>query len=297
MSNFKRITVTILALVLCASFFTGFSGMVPTDESYYMVSGVIHEDGTGVLERIELISDIPIHTGLGGMEYAVLGCDDSYSTIRSVSFGVNHTSVADGNATLTSVPFTILVPYADEITNFSLVNADNMELSWLQLSFDTISIDSFDINQTDDGFDLTWSVSAAYTVTCDVTAVSVLTGERNVVAYRITDTELAVSNDWLDPNDRVIFELRVNDGTETAYMLSNEYTTADGIVADLNDAEDYGNDYLYGNENADGDHSNTNGALSNMVYIVLIIMSGLVVLGIIAAVVIVLVVRSKRGRG
>jgi hypothetical protein len=280
-------------LVMAVSFLTGFSSALPEDGSCYMVSGIINADGTGYLERVELISDIPMIATSGGMKFAVLGCDASYSPVSSVPFGVDFDGIADGGGSLDSVPFTILVPYSDEITNFSLVNDADQELSWLQLTFDSITIDWFDVTQTEVGFELSWSVSSNYNYSCDVTAISVYTGERNIVAFRTTDTYLTISNDWLEPNELVYFELAIHDGTETAITTSGEYATADGVMAQLDDAEDYGSDFLYGNQEA-ASRSIVSG--SNIIFLVLIIAGGLVVVGIIVAIVLIVALRGKHKR-
>jgi hypothetical protein len=202
--------------------------------SYYAVTGIIYDDGTGVIERAEIVDGVEDAAGSGGNDYVIVAEDYEYNTLDTKAFSVKFTGYPDGIGDVSAVPFTALIPYRDEIYSFSLRNVSNEILSEIEIN-NAIDVSDFTVKKNSDSFTLKWN--GADGLTYDVIAVSENTGLRSVLMYRSGEKELEIPFDWLEPNDSIVFELGAQSGNGTTILVSESFSTPEGAAAIIADAD------------------------------------------------------------
>jgi hypothetical protein len=227
----KNIASLILAIAVIVSLSVTVSA---AGYSYYAVSGIIYDDGTGIIERAEIVDGVEEAEGSGGSDYVIVAEDYDYNKLDSKAFSVKFTGYPDGIGDVTAVPCTVLIPYKDAIYSFSLRNVSNEILSEIEID-NTIDVSDFEVNQSDDGVTLSWN--GAEGLTYDVTAVSQNTGQRFVLMYRSDETKLEIPYEWLEPNDSVVFELAAQSGNGTLTLVSESFDTPEGTAAIIADTD------------------------------------------------------------
>jgi hypothetical protein len=261
--------------------------------SYYAVSGIIYDDGRAVIERVEKVDGIEDSAQGGGEDYAIVAEDYDFNTIDSKAFTVKFTGYPDGIGTVSAVPFTVLIPYNDEIYSFSLRDSYNEILSEIEID-NKLDVSDFTVKQNDGGFSLSWR--GAEGLTYDITAVSEKSGQRTVLMYRSEETKVEIPFAWLEPNDTVIFELTAQSGSGTAVLSSERFNTPEGAAAVIADA-DGGEGAGYADNSGrtrDSNGSVTEGNMVDALVITIAIVGGVIVLAIIVAVIIVVRAIKKK---
>jgi hypothetical protein len=266
--------------------------------SYYAVSGIIYDDGTGIIERAEIVDGVEDAAGSGGSDYVIVAEDYEYNTLDSKAFFVKFTGYPDGIGDVTAVPFTVLIPYRDAIYSFSLRNVSNEILSEIEIN-NNIDVSEFEVKQNDDGFVLSWK--GAEGLTYDVTAVSQNTGLRSVLLYRLDETKLEIPNEWLEPNDSVVFELAAQSGNGTTTLVSGSFDTPEGTAAVIADADGGEWDEYADNSGRTRDSEGQSGELTesdiDTLKKIVAVVGGAIVLVIIAGVfIIVSAIKRKQGK-
>jgi hypothetical protein len=282
MKQMKKATAILLAAALLALLCLPAAAM---GYSYHAVSGVIYDDGTGVIERVEVVMGVENAAQPGGMDYVILAMDADSTVLDSYAFSVKFTGYPDGIGTVTEVPFTALIPYNADITRFLLQDASNQVLSEIELDSE-IEVSDFTAVQNESSFSLTWSGSEG--LTYDVTAYSQTTGQRDVLLYRSEDTGIEIPFEWVQPNDTIHFELAAHDGMGTVVLTSDSFDTPDGAALEIADAD------IEMEFPAEGEGDELTDNDTNAIVITIIIVGGVIVLAIIAAVVIIVLALKKK---
>ena len=233
----KKILVIALALVLAIS--PAMLAMA-AENQYYLVEGYVTPDGGGKIVRIELVDGVAAVETTPGTEYAIGAIGGEDRLIGNTAFGVSFETAPDlPTAQLDEARFAVLVPYGEEIAELTLVDRQARVLSSAYVFAHQQEITSFDVEETDEGFALTWDVACddPSRLDFDIYAVSQLTGEKNVLAYHFEEWELTVPYDWLEPGDTVVFVLKSNDGAGTLTAESESFNTPAGESKDILDDE------------------------------------------------------------
>jgi len=244
--NLKRLIIILVMLILIP----GIS--VSAANKYYMVEGRIYFDGFAEINRIGIVEHEGMVKSGVGQDYAVSAVNVFDGALYTTAIDVNFKSSSDVNAPPAEyAEFSALIPYDEEIAGFYLFDSDYNMLDWGSPHNSVqIEIDYFNVKQTDYGFLMDWDVtleddSYAQYLNFGVVAVSQKTGERNVLAYRTAEKSLNVPNDWLDPNDDIIFILESNDKYSTLFYASDVFSTPDGEAKTITeDWSEIGADYL-----------------------------------------------------
>lgn len=294
MKIIKKSASVILAIMIMTIFSISV-GISAEGYSYYAVSGIIYDDGTAIIERAEIVDGVEDAAQSGGSDYVIVAEDYDFNMVDSKAFSVKFSGYPDGIGTVSSVPFTILIPYKDEIYNFSLRNTENTILSEIEID-NAIDVSDFSVKQNDDSFSLSWS--GTDDLTFDITAVSEITGLRTVLLYRSSETEFEVPFTWLEPNDTIIFELAAQSGNGTAVFCSESFDTPEGTAAVIADAdgEEWGEYADNTEQTRNSDEANGKRTENNTDKLIktIAIVGGVIVLAIIAAVIIILKTVKKK---
>ena len=230
--NFMKKIIFTLALILV--FLLSGISVSAADNRYYMVEGRIYADGSGEITRSGIVEKSGAVRSGTGREYALLALNAG-DILYSVALDVSFRSSSDVNAPPSEyAEFIGMIPYDIRIHNFELVDSDFAEICWHSIyePYQT-GIVYFDVEKTDGGFSMEWGVvitdiSYADLLTFDIIAVSQKTGEKNILAYRTTDTYLEIPYAWLDPNDTFTFMLESNDTVTTLFAESAAFNTPGG---------------------------------------------------------------------
>ena len=280
----KKILMIALALVLSVS-----PAMFAkaAENQYYLVEGYVTPEGGGEITRTELADDIATVEVTPGTEYAISVNDGEGGLIGNYAFGISFETAPDLPAEqLDQARFAVLVPYGDEIDEFNLVDRKGRVISSAYVVARQEGITAFDVEDTGSGFVLRWAVACedfSY-LDFDIYAVSQLTGERNVLAYRMEEWELSVPYDWLEPDDVVVFVFKSNDGSSTLTAQSEMFSTPAGESRDILDDEAW-----------EGGRSNETEEGSDWyIYLILIFLFVLLPAGLIVLVIMLLKKRKKR---
>ena len=209
------------------------------ENQYYLVEGYVTPDGGGELTRIELVDDVTTVEVTPGTEYAIRATGGDGSVTGNYAFGVSFETAPDlPFAQLDEARFAVLVP-SGEACEFDLMDRQGRVISNSHIDFSRQEITLFDAEETGEGFELRWDVACenVSVLDFDIYAVSQLSGEKNVLAYRYEEWELFVPYDWLEPDDIVVFVLKSNDGASTLTAESDAFTTPAGESKDIFDDE------------------------------------------------------------
>jgi hypothetical protein len=297
MKKIKKAASVILAITMIFSLSVAVSAADLTKRSYYAVSGIIYDDGSGAIERAEIVDGIEDAAQGSGEDYAIVAEDYDFNTIDTKAFSVKFSGYPDGIGTVSAVPFTLLIPYSDEIYSFSLRNSTNEILSEIEIN-NAIDVSDFAVKQNNDSYSLSWS--GAEGLTYDITAVSQKTGMRTVLMYRSDETKIEIPFEWLEPNDTVVFELASQSGNGTAVLSSESFATPDGTAAVIADAdgEEWGESYADNSGRTRDSEANepTEGNMDALI-ITIAIVGGVLVLVIIAGVFIIVKTLKKKNMG
>jgi hypothetical protein len=209
------------------------------ENQYYLVEGYVTPGGKGEITRVELVDDVAAVSVTPGTEYAISACDSGGAVTGNTAFGVSFETAPDlPAARLDEARFAVLVPYNEEIGELMLVDRQDRTLSSRGLLAREGEA-SLDVRETEAGYELAWNDNSAdpSLLDFDVYAVSEITGEKNVLAYRMAEMELSVPYDWLEPDDTIIFVLKSNDGRSTLSAESEGFNTPPGEPKDILDDE------------------------------------------------------------
>lgn len=246
----KKLLITLTAVLILLNMMA--SPAFAAGNKYYMIEGRIDEFG-GEITRVgtvEMNSTIKKSTN---QEYAIAAVDRDGSECYTVGLDVSFKSSSDAGVPLSEyAEFIAMIPYDSNIEEFYLYDAnyEYLDSLWLEGYIQT-EISYFNVSETDTGFYMEWDVSLeddsyADWLSFDIIAVSKNTGEKNILAYRISDRFLDIPHDWLDPNDEIVFVLESNDKVSTLSAESDTFHTLDGesktISEDWSDNEDNGGD-------------------------------------------------------
>ena len=218
------------------------------ENQYYLVEGYVTPGGGGEITRIELVDDVAAVEVTPGTDYAISLSGEEGVIIANYPFGVSFETAPDlPFAQLDEARFAVLVPYDGATDEFNLVNRAGKVISSAYAFAWQQEIISFDVEETDTGFTLRWEVyyEAPSPLDFDVYAVSEITGEKNVLAYRTAERELTIPYDWLEPGDTVVFVLKSNDGSSTLTAESEAFNTPAGEAKDILDDEAWEGEWQY----------------------------------------------------
>ncbi|MCL2495011.1 MAG: hypothetical protein FWE98_05070 [Oscillospiraceae bacterium] len=239
----KKLLTLTLALALVLSFSPALFASAADNQHYFLVEGYVTPDGGGEIVRIELVDDILIVKSTPGTEYAISAINGGRGAYREAianyPFGVSFETAPDlPFAQLDEARFAVLVPLVGVIFEFDLVDRAGRVISNAQVYAREGEV-SLDVRETEAGFELRWDDNSAdpSLLDFDVYALSEITGEKNVLAYRTQEWELFVPYEWLEPDDLVVFVLKCNDGTSTLTAESEAFYTPAGEAKDILDDE------------------------------------------------------------
>ena len=238
----KKIAAIALALALLALLTLLVSPALlagAAENQYYLVEGFVTPEGAGEITRVERVDGVITVETTPGTEYAVAANDGAGALLGSCAFGVSFEPPPDlPEATLDEARFAVLIPYSEAIGEFTLVDRQAKILSSVRVNAAQGEIALFEVGETGEGFALRWEAEAGNAaLDYDVYAVSRITGEKNVLAYRAAESELFVPYGWLDPDDTIVFVLQCNDGSSTLTAESEAFSTPSGEAKDILDDE------------------------------------------------------------
>jgi hypothetical protein len=292
MKIIKKTASLILAIMMMFSislFLSPAFAVSAEGDNYYAVSGIIYDDGEGIIERVEIVFDVEDSAQNGGSDYVIIAEDYDYNMISSKAFSVKFSGYPDGIGEVSAVPFTVLIPYDDEIYNFSLRNSYEQILFGIVID-NNIDVSDFEVTENEDSFSLSWS-GADY-LTYDVTAVSEESGQRTVLLFRSEETSLEVPFEWVEPNDTVVFELTAQNGNGTSVFYSDSFDTPEGEAAIIADAD--GEDWDGNSDKAEKKSKSDSKSGTDKLIKTIAIVGGAIVLAIIAAVIIIVLTIKKK---
>jgi len=232
----KKLLIFSLALVLVFSMAVLASA---AENQYYLVEGYVTPDGKGEITRIELVDDVTSVKVTPGTDYAISAIGEEAVVIANHAFGVSFETAPDlPFAQLDEARFAVLVPYSDDFGALVLVDRQGRTLS-SRVLLEREGEVSLDVRETEAGYELSWDYDSVdpSRLDFDVYAISQLTGEKNVLAYRMEETALSVPYDWLEPDDTIVFVLKSNDGSSTLTAESEGFNTPAGEAKDILDDE------------------------------------------------------------
>ncbi|MGD9560378.1 MAG: hypothetical protein AB7V55_07220, partial [Oscillospiraceae bacterium] len=221
-----RMAVALAAVLLAVLLAPAARVAAAQADEYYMVEGIIYAEGYSAengdaaqILRVQVVDAAQRVEQSGAEDYALVAFDEVGGIVSSVNPAVSFAPPADGGGEPAAYAvFTALLPTNEAIVGFDIITADGQLLASYFLEPMLLDIAWFDVEELEDGYQCSWDVllSDDYdgrAITFDLLAVSLASGETNMLAYQITDTEIWVPHSYLYPNDHVTFRLMGYDGT------------------------------------------------------------------------------------
>ena len=288
----KMNLIRLAAMVLSALLLCGTTAFAAEGGKYYMIEGTVYAHGDQAdIDRIEIVDGVSSVVYGGRNEYALCGYDLEYNLIGIVNLDVRFEGISDGGGEPAEyAAFVALMPYDERIVALAVVDASDMLLGYASVTPKQLLISFFDVEETDSGFELQWNTEVyddkyANDVDYDVMAVSQISGEKIMLAYRIKENSLTIPYEWLDPNDTIVFMLVSNDSGSTITETSGEYDTPDGESKFIEDMDLSSSDY----EDDEDDE-----LLTNIIFTVLTVLEILLAVGVIVVIVLFIKKKSKK---
>lgn len=285
----KNILIRLTTMVLSALLLCGTTAFAAEGEKYYMIEGTVYAQGDqAVIDRVEIVDGISTVVYGGRNDYALCGYDSEYNLIGIVNLDVRFEGISDGGGQPAEyAAFVALMPYDERIVELEVLDVSGMVLGFAFVYPKQSEILFFDVEETDSGFELQWNTEVyddkyANDVDYDVMAVSQISGEKIMLAYRIKEKSLTIPYEWLDPNDTIVFMLVSNDSGSTITETSGEYDTPDGDSKFIEDMDSS----FFDSEDEDADER-----LTNIIFTILFVLEIFLAVGVI--VVIVLFIKKK----
>lgn len=209
---------------------------------YYLVQGRVYAAGyasdegqPAEITRVQVVDEVPRLESTGGEEYALVSLDEDGQWLYTANLDISFAPIADaGGGQSSYAVFTALVPWDADIAGFAVYDAAGGVLAthWLDAALAEVAL--FEVEDTGEEYRCSWDVLLyeGYEdaeITFDLLAVSLESGETNMLAYQVSGYGATIPYGYLPPGDTVYFVLHCYDGATRLTAETELYDTPEGV--------------------------------------------------------------------